>query len=253
MNLSQCLDTLDLPRDATAVTFEDVKSAHRIMVQVWHPDKHTHNEKVHAWATNKMKEINAAWSELEAHFKAGNPGGVIARCEQVEVRRYKKTLKDFEKTVRCASCLNDTFVRDIRSLISRCDHCGYGIHISYHHTLSDYHSGLMWALDANIARKVLCRADAEEWFNKTNYSNYNDWRIPTKVDFSFVMRDLAKRSRFEDYHPYKNLQETPYWVAGDDSTGDMTWSVCIINGEPFDPNPAGSYSVWPVRIHNWER
>jgi len=71
MNLSQCLDILELPRDVSSVTFEEAKEAYRLLVQVWHPDKYGHNEKLRTKATSKMQEINAAWSQVEDYFKSG--------------------------------------------------------------------------------------------------------------------------------------------------------------------------------------
>ena len=71
MNLCECLNILELPPDLDAVTYEDVKSAHRIMVQVWHPDRYNHNEKLHARATVKMQLINEAWGQIAEHFRSG--------------------------------------------------------------------------------------------------------------------------------------------------------------------------------------
>ena len=71
MTLNQCLDILEIPRDASAVTYEEAREAYRLLVQVWHPDKYCQKEKLHALATEKMKEIVAAWSQVEEHFKSG--------------------------------------------------------------------------------------------------------------------------------------------------------------------------------------
>jgi RNase P subunit RPR2 len=58
---------LEIPSNST---FEEAKAAYRDLAQVWHPDKHSHNERIREKATQKFKDINAAWSELEIYFQA---------------------------------------------------------------------------------------------------------------------------------------------------------------------------------------
>lgn len=69
MNISRCFEILEVPPHAT---YEEAKAAYRIMCQVWHPDKYHHNEQLHAKASSKIKEINAAWSQIEDYFKNYN-------------------------------------------------------------------------------------------------------------------------------------------------------------------------------------
>jgi len=65
--LKRCFEILEVSPDAT---YDEAKAAYRLMVQVWHPDKYSYNDKVHAKATNKFKELNNAWSDAEAYFKS---------------------------------------------------------------------------------------------------------------------------------------------------------------------------------------
>jgi hypothetical protein len=89
MELSDCLDILEIPRDVSAVTFAELKEAYRLLAQVWHPDRYCHNEKLHAKATAKMQEINAAWSQLENFFKSGNATSIMRGSQQEEVDDYR--------------------------------------------------------------------------------------------------------------------------------------------------------------------
>lgn len=66
MNITRCFEILEISPDAT---YEEAKTAYRLMCQVWHPDKYNHSEQLHAKATTKIKEINAAWSQIEEYFK----------------------------------------------------------------------------------------------------------------------------------------------------------------------------------------
>lgn len=45
MDLNRCFEILEISPDAT---YEAAKEAYRVLAQVWHPDKHAHNEKLHA-------------------------------------------------------------------------------------------------------------------------------------------------------------------------------------------------------------
>jgi curved DNA-binding protein CbpA len=68
VNISKSFEILEIAPDAS---YQEAKSAYRTMCQVWHPDKHTHSEQLHAKATIKIKEINAAWSLIQKYFKDG--------------------------------------------------------------------------------------------------------------------------------------------------------------------------------------
>lgn len=69
--LIRSFEILEISPEAT---YEAAKEAYRLMAQVWHPDKHTHNDKLQAKATGKIKEINSAWLEVEEYFKNGGAG-----------------------------------------------------------------------------------------------------------------------------------------------------------------------------------
>lgn len=92
MNINDCYKTLEIPPDST---YEEAKAAYRLMAQVWHPDKHSHNDKIHAKATAKLKEINAAWNNIEGHFKNS-----AAR----EANKECKRKSGLYKIVVCSSC-----------------------------------------------------------------------------------------------------------------------------------------------------
>jgi hypothetical protein len=62
------LELLDLP-DAFAEA--QLKQAYHDLVQVWHPDKHSHNERLRKKADEKMKEINHAYEVLQSRLING--------------------------------------------------------------------------------------------------------------------------------------------------------------------------------------
>jgi hypothetical protein len=59
---------LDLP---DAFTEAQLKQAYHDLVQVWHPDKHSHNERLRRKADEKMKEINHAYEVLQSRLING--------------------------------------------------------------------------------------------------------------------------------------------------------------------------------------
>ncbi len=66
--ISACLELFDLP---DAFTEAQLKQAYHDLVQVWHPDKHSHNERLQKKADEKMKEINQAYQTLQSHLVNG--------------------------------------------------------------------------------------------------------------------------------------------------------------------------------------
>jgi hypothetical protein len=66
--ISAYVELLDLPD-----TFSEaqLKQAYHDLVQVWHPDKHSHNERLRKKADEKMKEINLAYEVLQSRLING--------------------------------------------------------------------------------------------------------------------------------------------------------------------------------------
>ena len=62
--ISGYLELFDLPDSFTEA---QLKQAYHDLVQVWHPDKHSHNERLRQKAEEKMKEINQAYHTFESY------------------------------------------------------------------------------------------------------------------------------------------------------------------------------------------
>lgn len=247
MNLNQCLDILEIPRDVTAVTFEEAKAEYRLVVQVWHPDRYGHNDKLLAKATRKMQEINAAWNEVDSYFQGGKAGGVIARQALSEVVPRRRPVSDFAKVVRCPSCMNDTFVDDTRCYGRVCETCRYPLNPKEHDVKIDYETSVLWPMDANIACKPMNMADAREWLGKCNYRGYSDWRLPTREEFEHIKITVDQQQiPYHGQSPFRNVQKFPYWVAGDGTADVAAWCGYNVLGDVSGFDPTGSYHVWPV-------
>ena len=62
----ECLKVLGLARDATP---DDYRRAYKDLVEVWHPDRLSQNERLQLLATDHLKEINEAYAYLMEHWK----------------------------------------------------------------------------------------------------------------------------------------------------------------------------------------
>src|ERR1017187_535362 len=66
--ISAYLELFDLPDFFSEA---QLKQAYRDLVQVWHPDKHAHHERLRIKAEEKMKEINQAYEALQSSLING--------------------------------------------------------------------------------------------------------------------------------------------------------------------------------------
>src|SRR2546430_16104529 len=77
--LARCYRVLGLEPRAS---LEEVKSAYRDLVTVWHPDRFGHNERLRSKAEQQLKEINLAYDYLLAH--AGEQNALQRQAESQE-------------------------------------------------------------------------------------------------------------------------------------------------------------------------
>ncbi len=71
MNIQRCFDILDLRPGAT---LEEAKLAYKDNVNVWHPDRFSNNPRLRKKAELKVKEINAAYTDVKAFISARDKG-----------------------------------------------------------------------------------------------------------------------------------------------------------------------------------
>lgn len=78
---SQFYRALNLNPDCT---WEELRNAYRKLVRLWHPDRYAENDDKKAYAAEKIKEINTAFSALEKYFKEHDK---LPSVDLSEVRR----------------------------------------------------------------------------------------------------------------------------------------------------------------------
>lgn len=86
MNLKQCFEILELDHDAS---LEEAKQAYKDIVNVWHPDRFSHNPRLKEKAEKKLKEINAAYARVVSYLSSKAGAGVKERTQTGGSRRTK--------------------------------------------------------------------------------------------------------------------------------------------------------------------
>jgi curved DNA-binding protein CbpA len=90
MTIDECYRLLDLTSNAT---IEELKTARKELLQVWHPDKFPPNSKLAQRALEKSKQINDAYDKLVNYLKTG-------QYKQSSQSRKQQTNQQDEERVR---------------------------------------------------------------------------------------------------------------------------------------------------------
>lgn len=78
--VDRCYEALGLWPGAT---YDEVRQAYRSLVQVWHPDRFTHNPELQRTAQEKLKVINESYSRLRSR-KSAEDAGVKRRQREAQ-------------------------------------------------------------------------------------------------------------------------------------------------------------------------
>ncbi len=98
--IRKAFDILELEEHAT---LEEAKRAWRDLAQVWHPDRHQYNERIQAKATEKLKDINRAWNEVQKWFAQQEQNENDQTDKEHEEQRREWHEADY-KTHTCPHC-----------------------------------------------------------------------------------------------------------------------------------------------------
>ena len=79
---------------STSASEEDLKNAYRELVQVWHPDRFTHNPSLQKRAEEQLKEINSAYEAIRKHIAYTDRNAVRSGANQtIHKSHHEKTKK----------------------------------------------------------------------------------------------------------------------------------------------------------------
>lgn len=114
MDLRQAYKILEIPENSS---MPEIKQAYRDLAQIWHPDRHTQNERLQTKALEKMKELNAAYDCICLHLNAERATGFTA--DESKHEGYTQTI------IVCPECGTKNRVRSpINDSGAKCGRCG---------------------------------------------------------------------------------------------------------------------------------
>lgn len=276
-DLKRCFDILDVAPDSS---YEEAKAAYRLMAQVWHPDKHSHNDKLQDKAITKFKELNNAWSDIEAYFKdcatrelTERQAHEKAQREAQEKRqRYEEAKAAIrrrreeetagndkigrqnnikpELMVSCPYCNAQNTMPDSIYSDDRCNACSNYINSIESITYIDKNTGLMWSRNGNIAGKNMSWTKAAAWIKELNYAGFNDWRLPTKNELESFINYWGHPNpdTLLNDNGFSNVKPSWYWTSTIGSKTGYAWLVSLahINSSTSYKKEL-AYNVLPVR------
>ena len=107
----------------------------------------------------------------------------------------------------------------------------------------DQSTGLMWVKNGNVTGKQMHWYDANTLVINLSYGGYRDWRLPTKEELEYFMKQKPLNSNI-----FKNVQHDYYWTSSTpDAYPNNAASVNSVLMSAYYMQKSSSGSVWPVR------
>lgn len=115
---------------------------------------------------------------------------------------------------------------------------------------TDRSTGLMWVRNGSLTGKKMNWDEAIVWVKNLSYQGYSDWRLPTKDELEFFVKQAGKQPWiWFNSNGFKSVQADYYWSGSTNaySTNDA-WVVGMGTGLVYDGGyKSSNYYVWPVR------
>lgn len=126
MDIKRCFEILEIEPDSSR---SEVKQAYRDLASIWHPDRYTHNTRLHRKAEKKLKELNLAYetvlSFLESKEEAERSAYAGAQADG-----FQRKAEDYaeEAFIICTNCGATNRIREYHLKFSlKCGRCGFGL------------------------------------------------------------------------------------------------------------------------------
>jgi curved DNA-binding protein CbpA len=117
MDIQRCFEILELDRNASA---EEAKQAYKDIVNIWHPDRFSHNPRLKQKAEAKLKEVNVAYEMVES-FLSGKqtiePGQKAAQQPQTSHTPRGRTEAAVEAGTRMVLELSSLLYKTLRHIV----------------------------------------------------------------------------------------------------------------------------------------
>lgn len=165
----------------------------------------------------------------------------IAKYQKVTSSTYGQELKSSAWDALVASYPEARNVApyDVDALLAAA-----GVELTY----SDPESGLMWPRNGNIAEVAMNWYDAVTYVKQLKVYGYNDWRLPTNVEFETLASRGGNRP-FEWFNAngFNKVEAGRYWSATDDGAKHTAIFVDMSSGKESHYPKSLDFYVWPVR------
>ena len=123
MELGRALEILEIDENSSPA---EIKQRYKDLAAIWHPDRHSNNARRQKLATEKMKELNAAYDYVRSYL--------VFIKESEEIQSEEDV--DEQILVTCPSCGTKNRIRKhYKNLIISCGNCGNPLFTS---TETDY-------------------------------------------------------------------------------------------------------------------
>jgi DnaJ domain len=94
-DIKRCYETLGLTLGASE---EDAKTAYRDLVQVWHPDRFSHNPSLQKKAEEKLKEINSAYEAVKTRIANSSRDAAQYRANKAAYENHHRRTQKAKAT-----------------------------------------------------------------------------------------------------------------------------------------------------------
>lgn len=122
MDLQRAFEILEIKQTASP---SEIKQAYRDLVLIWHPDRCAQNPRLQEKASEKMKELNAAYDYIRLHIKFEKNESQNTWAET--------TVYDEYMIIRCPNCGTRNRVNKYKNeVIIKCGKCGFNIFDEYY-------------------------------------------------------------------------------------------------------------------------
>ncbi len=112
-------------------------------------------------------------------------------------------------------------------------------------------TGLIWALDANLADSLLFWQEALDFvarMNRERKLGFSDWRLPNRRELRSLVSHQSRKPALPAEHPFRGVVESWYWSSTSAAISPAhAWYVHMAGARMFYGRKDESYLVWPVR------
>jgi len=250
--LKQYFDVLEL---VACTSIAEVKNQYRDLIQVWHPDKYSHNIKLQQKAEEKMKILNNAMSQIEQYYKSYGHLNDVESNQNVHVSREVDPLDKVKMLLAKRFSLTKLVVFDKELGVKWMRNPGQIVEQIPLITVT-----LGWLMNVKEVRHVEKKL---EEFNSSGEGS-TKWRLPIIDEFESLIKigsscgfggeagnsAPATRSiaKFLTEVGFKGVKYGDYWTYS--KSGDMYYAVDMLTGDSYKENGNKPLNLWLVEDSN---